>query len=190
MSNFVALVEEPSSIHLTTGQRQAWPYDKIKWNWGFKLMSIEARLASLGIVLPDLPAPGGLYVPGVLHSGILYLSGQGPILEDGNLAKGVVGQEVSLDDARFHARRTGMVLLSAARHMLGSLDRVERILNVLGMVNAAPSFMQHPKVINGCSELFIDVFGEAGRHARAAVGMGTLPDNISVEITAIMAVKS
>ncbi len=152
-------------------------------------MTIAEKLQALGIMLPTLPTPKGAYVPGVLHNGILYLSGQGPVLEDGTLAKGVVGKDVSLDDAKFHARRTGMVLLAAAQNILGSLDRVERILNVLGMVNAAPDFMEHPKVINGCSELFIEVFGESGRHARAAVGMGTLPENISVEITAIFAVK-
>lgn len=153
-------------------------------------MSIEARLKSLGIVLPDLPTPKGSYVPGTMHNGMLYLSGQGPVLESGELARGIVGNGVSLEEANGHARRTGMVLLSAARHLLGSLDRVERVLNVLGMVNAAPDFTQHPKVINGCSDLFIEVFGEAGRHARAAVGMGTLPERITVEITAVMAVRA
>lgn len=152
-------------------------------------MSIEKRLKSLGIVLPELQAPKGNYVPGTIHNGVLYLSGQGPVLENGDLARGTVGAGVSLEDAYRHARLTGMVLLSAARHLLGSLDRVERVLNVFGMVNAAPGFTQHPKVINGCSDLFIEVFGEAGRHARAAVGMGTLPENITVEITAIMAVR-
>jgi enamine deaminase RidA (YjgF/YER057c/UK114 family) len=152
-------------------------------------MTIAEKLKSAGIILPTLPTPKGVYVPGVLHNGMLYLSGQGPVLEDGTLAKGVVGKDVSLEDAKFHARRTGMVLLAAAQHILGSLDRVERVLNVLGMVNAAPDFLEHPKVINGCSELFIEVFGESGRHARAAVGMGTLPENISVEITAVFAVK-
>jgi enamine deaminase RidA (YjgF/YER057c/UK114 family) len=152
-------------------------------------MTITERLYALGIKLPELPTPKGVYVPGVLHRDTLYLSGQGPMLEDGSLAKGIVGRDVSLEDARFHARRTGMVLLAAAQNILGSLDRIERVLNVLGMVNTAPNFGEHPKVINGCSELFIDVFGEAGRHARAAVGMGTLPENITVEITAIFAVK-
>jgi enamine deaminase RidA (YjgF/YER057c/UK114 family) len=152
-------------------------------------MTIADRLQSLGIKLPDLPSPKGIYVPAVLHNGTLYLSGQGPLLEDGSLAKGIVGQDVTLEDAKFHARRTGLVLLAAAQHALGSLDRVERVVNVLGMVNAAPGFGGHPKVINGCSELFVEVFGEAGRHARAAVGMGTLPENITVEITAVFAVK-
>ena len=160
-----------------------------KDEWDYPEMTIADRLRALGIKLPELPAPKGVYLPGVLHRDILYLSGQGPMLEDGSLAKGIVGRDVSLDDANFHARRAGMVLLAAAQHILGSLDRVERVINVLGMVNAAPTFSEHPKVINGCSELFVDVFGEAGRHARAAVGMGTLPENISVEIAAIFAVK-
>jgi enamine deaminase RidA (YjgF/YER057c/UK114 family) len=157
--------------------------------WKEFKMKIADRLHSLGITLPDLPTPKGMYKPAVLHNGTLYLSGQGPLLEDGTLAKGMVGQDVSVEDAKFHARRTGMVLLAAAQHALGSLDRVERVVNVLGMVNGAPGFMEHPKVINGCSELFIEVFGEAGRHSRAAVGMGTLPENITVEITAVFAVK-
>jgi enamine deaminase RidA (YjgF/YER057c/UK114 family) len=152
-------------------------------------MTIADRLHTLGITLPKLPTPKGVYVPGVLHGNTLYLSGQGPLLEDGTMAKGFVGRDVTLEDATFHARRTGLVLLAAAQNILGSLDRVERVVNVLGMVNAVPGFMEHPKVINGCSELFLEVFGEAGRHARAAVGMGSLPENITVEITAIFAVK-
>jgi enamine deaminase RidA (YjgF/YER057c/UK114 family) len=152
-------------------------------------MSVEARLKSLGIELPQAPEPAGSYVPGVLHNGILYLSGQGPRLDAGGFATGIVGLDVTVEDANSHARRTGLVLLAAARHVLGSLDRIERVLSVFGMVNAAPGFAQHPKVINGCSDLFLEVFGEAGRHARAAVGMATLPGNITVEITAVMAVR-
>jgi enamine deaminase RidA (YjgF/YER057c/UK114 family) len=152
-------------------------------------MSHEDRLKHLGIVLPPLPAPKGAYVPGVLHGGLLYLSGQGPLLEDGTLATGVVGADVTAEQAHMHAHRVGLVLLAAARQILGSLDRVERVVNVLGMVNGASGFREHPKVINGCSLLFIDVFGENGKHARAAVGMGTLPENITVEIAAIFAVK-
>ncbi|HWA47644.1 MAG TPA: RidA family protein [Dongiaceae bacterium] len=153
-------------------------------------MSAEQRLKERGIILPDLPSPAGTYVPANLHNGVLYLSGQGPLLEDGSFACGIVGKDFTVEQAYHHARRTGMVLLAAARKALGSLDRVERVLNVFGMVNAVPGFGDHPKVINGCSDLFVEVFGEAGRHARAAVGMGTLPINISVEITAIMAVRA
>ncbi|MFN8828775.1 MAG: RidA family protein [Labrys sp. (in: a-proteobacteria)] len=152
-------------------------------------MSPEQRLAELGIVLPTVPAPIGTFLPGVLHRGVLTLAGQGPLLDDGTYARGKVGQTVDVATAALHARRTGLVLLAAARTVLGSLDRVERVINVFGMVNAVPDFTEHPKVINGCSDLFVEVFGEAGRHARAADGMGSLPMNISVEITAVMAVR-
>jgi enamine deaminase RidA (YjgF/YER057c/UK114 family) len=153
-------------------------------------MSAEQNLIDLGIRLPEPPTPKGNYVPGLVHGGILYLSGQGRVLENGELATGIVGQDFSLDEAYYHARRTGLVLLSAARLVLGSLDHVERVLHVYGMVNAAPDFVDHPRVINGCSDLMVEVFGDKGRHTRAAVGMGTLPFRISVEITAMMAVSS
>ncbi len=152
-------------------------------------MSAENRLKSLGIELPPAPKPAGSYVPGILHNGILYLSGQGPLLAGGSFATGVVGRDVSVAEANGHARLTGLVLLAVARDILGSLDRVERVLSVFGMVQASPGFTQHPQVINGCSDLFIDVFADAGRHSRAAVGMATLPMNITVEITAMLAVK-
>jgi enamine deaminase RidA (YjgF/YER057c/UK114 family) len=152
-------------------------------------MGAEAILHERGIVLPKPPTPKGNYLPATIHNGILYLSGQGPELEDGSYACGVVGRDFTREQAYVHARRTGLVLLSAARHLLGSLDRVERVLNVYGMVNAAADFTEHPQVINGCSDLMVEVFGEAGRHTRAAVGMGTLPMRISVEITALMVVR-
>lgn len=152
-------------------------------------MSPEQRLRELGILLPQLPRPGGNYLPGTVHNGTLYLAGQGPLLENGSFATGLVGRDFTIDEANSHARRTGLVLLAAARHVLGSLDKVQRVLNVFGMVNGVPGFGEHPKVINGCSDLFVEVFGDNGRHARAAVGMGSLPHNISVEITAIFAVS-
>lgn len=152
-------------------------------------MSAERTLQEHGIVLPEMPTPKGNYVPAVVHNGILYLSGQGPLLENGEFATGLVGRDFTVEQAYNHARHTGLVLLSVARGILGSLDRVERVLQVFGMVNAVPGFEDQPRVINGCSDLFVEVFGEAGRHARAAVGMGSLPINISVEITAMMAVK-
>ncbi len=152
-------------------------------------MSAEQRLKDAGIVLPILPSPKGNYVPGLVHNGILYLSGQGPMIGPEKFACGIVGKDFTLEEAYGHARATGLVLLAVARHVLGSLDRVERVLNVYGMVNAATGFMDHPKVINGCSDLMVEVFGDIGRHTRAAVGMGTLPMNISVEITATMAVR-
>jgi len=152
-------------------------------------MSAEATIAERGIVLPDVPSPVGNYVPAVVHNGILYLSGQGPLLDSGKFALGMVGREFTTDEAYKHARRTGLALLAVARQTLGSLDKVERVLNVFGMVNAVPGFTEQPQVINGCSDLFVEVFGEAGRHARSAVGMGSLPNNMTVEIEAILAVK-
>lgn len=152
-------------------------------------MSAEANLKARGIILPPAPTPKGNYVPAVLHNGLLYLSGQGPALPEGGFATGLVGRDVSLEQAHVHARLTGLQLLAAARQELGSLDRVVRVLNVLGMVNAAPDFIDHPKVINGFSDLMIEVFGDRGRHARAAVGMGTLPMRITVEIAMVMAVS-
>jgi enamine deaminase RidA (YjgF/YER057c/UK114 family) len=153
-------------------------------------MSAEARLKERGIVLPDVPSPAGNYVPWVLYNGVLYLSGQGPLLDSGGFASGTVGSDFTVDEAYKHARRTGLLLLAVTRQALGSLDRVERVLNVLGMVNAVPGFTDQPQVINGCSDLFVEVFGDAGRHARAAVGMRSLPLNIPVEITAMLAVKA
>ena len=152
-------------------------------------MSAEQVLKERGIVLPECPSPKGNYVPGLVHNGILYLSGQGPLMEDGAFASGVVGRDFTVEQAYNHARRTGLVLLAAARQTLGSLDRVERVLSVFGMVNAIQGFRDQPAVINGCSDLFLEVFGEAGRHTRAAVGMGSLPLDISVELTATMAVR-
>jgi len=142
-------------------------------------MSAEQVLRERGIVLPECPHPKGNYV----------LSGQGPLMENGEFAHGQIGGELTVEQGYAHARLTGLVLLSAARQMLGSLDKVERVLSVFGMVNAVPGFAEQPSVINGCSDLFVEVFGEAGRHTRAAVGMGSLPLGISVEIVATMAVR-
>lgn len=152
-------------------------------------MSAEAKLKELGINLPEVPGPIGNFVPGVLHNGLLYMSGEGPLIDLQTSATGVVGQDVSVEEAYQHARLTGLAMLSSVRRLLGSLDRVERILSVHGMVNAVPDFKQHPKVMNGFSDLMVQLFGENGRHARAAVGMGSLPDGITVEVTAIFAVR-
>lgn len=146
-------------------------------------MTIDERLADLGIELPPVPAPAGNYVHAVRTGNLLYLSGKGP----GN-AIGKVGGGISVEDAYRHARETGLILIAVMRQELGSLDRVNRIVKVLGMVNAVPDFGQQPKVINGCSDLFVDVFGEKGRHARSAVGMGSLPGGIPVEIEVIVEV--
>ena len=153
-------------------------------------MSAEARLKELGLVLPNVPTPVANYVPFRLAGNLLFLSGQGPRDDKGNALTGKVGAEVSLEEAHRRARTIGLQLLSTTRQALGSLDRVEAVLKVLGMVNAVPEFKDHPKVINGCSDVFVEVLGEAGRHARSAVGMGSLPNQISVEIEAILAIRN
>jgi len=153
-------------------------------------MSAEARLKQLGLVLPNLPSPMANYVPFRLAGNLLFLSGQGPRDDKGIAQTGKVGAEVSVEEAYRRARTIGLQLLATTRKALGSLDRVEAVLKVLGMVNAVPEFKDHPKVINGCSDVFVEVLGEAGRHARSAVGMGSLPNQISVEIEAIVAIRN
>jgi enamine deaminase RidA (YjgF/YER057c/UK114 family) len=150
---------------------------------------IEERLAQLGIVLPAVPKPMANYVPYVHVNDLLFLSGQGPRNSAGEFAHGKVGADVTTEQAYQHARLVGIQLLAAARDALGDLGRVKRIVKLLGMVNATSDFKQHPQVINGCSDLFVEVFGDLGRHARSAVGMGSLPNNITVEIEAIFQVN-
>jgi enamine deaminase RidA (YjgF/YER057c/UK114 family) len=151
-------------------------------------MSAEARLKELKIVLPPLPKPVANYLPYRLVGNALYLSGQGP-RENGVSLTGKLGADISLEEGYRRARIVGLGLLSAMRDALGSLDRVDYVVKLLGMVNATPEFNDSPKVINGCSDLFVEVFGEAGRHARSAVGNVMLPHQISVEIAGIIAVK-
>ena len=152
-------------------------------------MSAEARLKELGLVLPKLPKPVGNYVPYRLAGNMLYLSGQGPRDETGANLTGKLGAEISLEEGYRRARLVGLGLIATMRDALGTLDRVDYIVKLLGMVNAVPGFNDSPKVINGCSDLLVEVFGEAGRHARSAVGNVMLPHQISVEIEGIVAVK-
>jgi enamine deaminase RidA (YjgF/YER057c/UK114 family) len=152
-------------------------------------MRIEARLAELGITLPTVGPPMGTYVHAVQTGNLLFLAGKGPHSADGSMPTGKVGQDVTVDDAYVHARSVGLTLIAVLKETLGDLDRVKRIVKVLGMVNAAPDFGQQPRVINGCSDLFVEVFGDAGYHARSAVGMGSLPNGITVEIEAIVEVE-
>lgn len=151
-------------------------------------MSAEARLKELGLVLPKLPKPAANYIPYRLAGNLLFLSGQGPS-ENGVSLTGKLGADINIEEGYRRARLVGTGLLAAMRDALGSLDRVDFIVKLLGMVNAVPTFNDSPKVINGCSDLFVEVFGEAGRHARSAVGNVMLPNQISVEIEAIVAVK-
>ena len=150
-------------------------------------MSAEQKLAELGLTLPPLPKPVGNYVPFKRAGDLIFLSGQGPRRPDGSPITGKVGRDVTVEEAYEHAKLIGLGLLAAAKLAAGDLDKVE-VLKVLGMVNAVPEFKDQPKVINGCSDLFVAVLGERGRHARSAVGMGSLPNQISVEIEAVMGV--
>jgi enamine deaminase RidA (YjgF/YER057c/UK114 family) len=153
-------------------------------------MSIEQRLKELKITLAPVGKPMGSYVHAKRVGNLLYLAGKGPLYPDGKMPKGKLGAGMSVEEGYRHARQVGLVLIAAMKEALGGdLDKVVDIVKVLGMVNAAPDFEDHPKVINGCSDLFVEVFGEHGRHARSAVGMSSLPAGIPVEIEVIVAVK-
>ncbi len=151
-------------------------------------MRHEERLANAGIELPGGYDPAGMYVPAVLSGGLLHVGGHGPVRGDGTMITGKVGSDIDLEAAREAARLTGLQILRSVRGELGSLDRVARVVKVFGMVNCAPGFNRTPAVIDGCSELFHEVFGDAGIHTRSAVGMAELPFDISTEIEAIFEV--
>jgi enamine deaminase RidA (YjgF/YER057c/UK114 family) len=146
------------------------------------------RLKESGLSLLTPAEPIGTYLPYKFSGNMLYISGQGPRLPDGRLMTGKVGRDLDVTEAYEHARLTGLNLLSVAHRALGDLGRVAQVVKLFGMVNATPDFHDHPAVINGCSDLFEKVFGAPGHHARSAVGMGSLPGNISVEIEAIFEV--
>jgi enamine deaminase RidA (YjgF/YER057c/UK114 family) len=150
--------------------------------------SAEERLRQLGIELPKVAVPVANYVPATRLGNLVFLAGTGPRNPDGSRPQGKVGRDVTLDEAKQHARNVGLQLLAALRDEIGSLDKVVRFGRVFGMVNAALEFADHPKVINGCSDLFVEVFGDRGRHARCAVGMASLPFNMTVEIEAVVEV--
>jgi len=152
-------------------------------------MSFDAKLNELNLELPEAPKPGGTYSPVVVVDNIAYISGHGPVKSDGSMITGKVGGELGLEEGQVAARQVGLTILATLKSPLGSLDRIERIVKVLGMVNATPEFDKHPQVINGFSDLMVEIFGENGRAARSAVGMGSLPGNISVEIEAILQLK-
>ena len=153
-------------------------------------MSIDQRIAELGITLPQPAAPVASYVPAVEQGGLLHISGQVSFAEDGSLIKGRLGEDMGVDDGIAAARRCGIMLVAQMKAALGSLDRVERIVKLGVFVNSDPAFVEQPKVANGASELMQDVFGEAGRHARSAVGVAVLPLGVAVEVDAIVAVKA
>jgi enamine deaminase RidA (YjgF/YER057c/UK114 family) len=152
-------------------------------------MTPEEKLASIGLVLPEVPVPVANYMPHRWVGNLLYLSGQGPKQPDGTYRPGRLGRDATVEEGYADARLTGLNLLAVAKAALGDLSRIEAVVKLLGMVNAEPDFADHPKVINGCSDLLVEVLGDAGRHARSAVGMGSLPNRMTVEIEAILLVN-
>lgn len=149
-------------------------------------MSAEQQLQELGITLPPAPAPAGVYKPCVVDGKYLYVSGHGPVKDDQSLMIGRIGIDVDIEQGKKAARQVGLTILSSIRAKIGSLDKIKRVIKVLGMVNCESSFDKHPFVINGCSELFAQLWGEEnGVGVRSAVGMGSLPGNITVEIEAM-----
>ena len=153
-------------------------------------MSAEAKLSELNLKLPPAPKPAGVYKPCVIAGNMVYVSGHGPVQQDGSLISGRVGSEVDQQAGYDAARQTGLAILATLKTNLGSLDRVKRVVKTLGMVNCTPDFQQQPAVINGFSDLMAEVFGqENGIGARSAVGMGSLPGNITVEVEVICEIE-
>jgi enamine deaminase RidA (YjgF/YER057c/UK114 family) len=151
-------------------------------------IDVEQKLKDLGIELPETPTPVANYVNAVQSGKLVFLAGKGPKKADGTYVKGKLGKDLSIEEGIEAARLTGIIQLSALKGFLGDLNKVKRIVKVTGMVNATEDFEDHPKVINGFSDLMVEVFGDRGKHARAAVGMGSLPFNIAVEIEMIVEV--
>ncbi len=150
-------------------------------------LTADERFEQLGFSLPPAPKPLGVYKPFLIDGKYLYLSGHGPVRDNKSLIIGRINETISMEDGKLAARQVGLTILSTLKTNLGSLDKVKRVIKVLGMVNCTPDFEKHPYIINGCSELFAQVWGEEnGIGTRSAVGFGSLPDNIPVEIEALM----
>ena len=152
-------------------------------------MSIDRELTRLGLTLPAPAKPAGSYKPCIIADHTAYISGQGPLLDDGTFAKGVVGKDLDLETAQIHAQRCGLAILSALKAEIGDLNRVQQLIKITGFVNCTNDFTKQPLVINGCSDLMKEVFGDRGVHARAAVGVNSLPLGFSVEIEAIFKIN-
>jgi len=151
--------------------------------------TIDQRLVRLGIELPPVPKPMANYVTFTISGDLLFLAGQGPRMADGSWHSGKLGADVSVEEAYKHARIVGVRMLAVAKDALGTLDRVAQVVKLTGFVNCTPDFKQPPKVINGCSDLMVEVFGDAGRHARSAVGVASLPEEITVEVEGIFRIR-
>ena len=149
-------------------------------------MSIDARVKELGLQLPPTPPPGGVYTPVVVVDKMAYVSGQVPYKADGTMVIGRVGSDLTEEEGAAAARVVALTMLATIKASLGTLDKVKRVIKVLGMVNSTPDFQRHPAVMNGFSNTMVEVFGDAGKAARSAVGMGSLPYNVPVEVEAIL----
>lgn len=153
-------------------------------------MTADQLLDRLNVTLPPAPSPAGVYKPALVVGRHVYVSGHGPLRKDGTLIRGKVGAGLNADEAKLAAHQVGLAILSTLKAHFGSLNKITRVIKVLGMVNATPDFERHPYVINGCSELFAAIWGnENGVGVRSAVGMGSLPDNIPVEIEAVFEIR-
>jgi len=165
--------------------------NKLIIDYYFNDMTPEEKLKDLGLVLPPAPKPLGVYKPFLKIGDVVYVSGHGTVQEDGSLIIGRIGKDMDIEAGKIAARQVGLAILATLKANLGNLDKIERVVKVLGMVNATSDFERHPYVINGCSELFAAIWGEEkGVGVRSAVGMGTLPDNIPVEIEAQFLIRS
>lgn len=154
------------------------------------MSTVEDKLRTLGLELPSPPTPGGTYVPSVTTGNLIYLSGVTPKTKDGRPLAGKVGTNITTEDAYKAAQKVTLGLLANLKQQLGSLEKVRRIVKVFGMVNADPEYTNVPGVINGCSDLLIELFGENGRHSRSAVGLSTLPGGSVVEIEMIVEIRT
>ena len=153
------------------------------------MSQVEGKLRQMGYALPTAPAPMANYIPGYRAGDLVFLAGVGPRASDGSMVTGKLGQDLTIEQGYEAARLCALNLLANLKSVIGDLDKVKHIVKVLGMVNGAPDFGQQPEVINGCSDLLVEAFGERGRHARSAVGMGSLPRGIAVEIEMIVEIE-
>ena len=152
-------------------------------------MKVEQKLADLGLALPPVGPPAGNYLPAARTGNLVFLAGHGPVRADGSFITGRLGDGLSVEQGYEAARATGLALLGSLKSEIGDLDRIRRIVKVFGMVRCTPDFGEQPAVINGASDLFVELFGDAGRHARSAVGMTALPMGIAVEIEMVVEVE-
>jgi enamine deaminase RidA (YjgF/YER057c/UK114 family) len=165
--------------------KMCFVYKLIRYE-GFAMSLVEERLKSFGFVLPPVVKTSGLFVPYVVSGSMIYLSGKGAPVRPQMEIVPKVGAEVSVEKAQQYAQEVALYLIALMKEAVGDLDRIQRIVKLLGMVNAVPNFMQHTEVINGCSDVFVKAFGERGQHARSAVGMASLPKGFAVEIEAVV----